>query len=96
MKTIISIFLCPLLISCSPKNTDNIQWYQNQIIEQVIKETDSTYIVQLGIMAQAFRLDKKTTGFENKLQLLQESLSNRKKIDIGVEKGSAKIISIRK
>ena len=77
-----------------PKAENHIQWYKNQIIEQVLPETDSTYIVQIGIMAQAFKLNKNDANFEKNLKLLQESLTERKPKTIGVEQGTTKIVRV--
>lgn len=82
------------LFSCAPKAENHIQWYKNQIIEQVLPETDSTYIVQIGIMAQAFKLNKNDADFEKNLKLLQESLTERKPKTIGVEKGTITIVRV--
>lgn len=82
------------LFSCTPKAENHIQWYKNQIIEQVLPETDSTYIVQIGIMAQAFKLNKNDADFEKNLKLLQESLTERKPKTIGVEKGTITIVRV--
>ncbi len=95
MKTFIPIIFPLLLVSCNTKTEVPLQWYENQIIEQVIPETDSTYNIQIGIRAQAFRLDKKNDHFTNNLQLLKESLEKRKKVTIGVEKGTARIIRVK-
>ncbi|AFD06572.1 hypothetical protein [Solitalea canadensis] len=97
MKNLFTLLISlSLLVSCSQTKTDNLQWYEDQVIEQVIADSDSTYIIQIGMMAQAFHLDKQNENFESNLNLLQESLSNKRKITIGVEKGSAKIISVKK
>lgn len=95
MRNIFTLFISLLLLSCSQTKTDNLQWYENQVIEQVIADSDSTYIVQIGMMAQAFYLDKQSENFESNLRLLKESLSSKKKITIGVEKGTARIISVQ-
>jgi hypothetical protein len=95
MKNIHALCLCFLLLACAPE-TDSLQWYENQTIEQITADTDSTYLIQIGIMAQAFHLNRQDDDFENKLLLLEESLSQRKKLAIGVKKGTANIISVRK
>lgn len=84
-----------ILFSCGSKEPKNQQWYENQIIEQINKETDSTYNVQIGINAQAFRLDRQVKDFEEKKKLLEESMNSRKKINIGIEKGTSRIISVK-
>ncbi|MFD1769874.1 hypothetical protein [Sphingobacterium suaedae] len=72
-----------------------MQWYQNQTIEQVLWETDSTYIVQIGIMAQAFRLKRANDDFEEQLTRLQEGMVHQRKFDIAIEKGTATIVSVK-
>lgn len=95
-KHLIILAICLLAISCGErKSANNLSSYKNNIIEQIAKETDSIYRVQIGIMAQSFYLDRKNDGFEKKLQLLQESLSQKKKLDIDVENGTNRIISVQ-
>ncbi|RQO30979.1 hypothetical protein DBR32_09740 [Taibaiella sp. KBW10] len=75
--------------------SENVFWHKNQVIEQVIKETDSLYIVQIGIMAQSFQLEQQHNAhFNEDLKLLKKSLSERIKVNIGIENGSNKIISV--
>jgi hypothetical protein len=96
MKTVFYIIISLSIFSCSSKTIENTQWYESQVVEQIIMDTDSTYIIQIGIMAQAFHLDKQDEGFSDKLEILKESLSGRTKIDLEVEKGTAKILSVKK
>lgn len=95
MKTIIYSFIGFLLFSCSSKTAEDIQWYKGEVIEQILEETDSTYNVQIGIMAHAFHLDNRDKNFKEQMELLKESMSDRKKLDIGVEKGSSRIVIVR-
>lgn len=95
MRNIFILLISFLVLSCSQTKTDNLQWYENQVIEQVMADTDSTYIVQIGMMAQAFHLDKQSENFESNLSLLKESLSSERKVTVGVEKGTARIIEVR-
>lgn len=75
----------------------NVYWYKNQIIEQVIKETDSVYVVQIGMMAQSFQLQRQhNTHFDEDLKLLQQSLAQRTKLNIGITNGTNNIIAIVK
>ncbi len=84
-----------LLFSCSiKKNDENLIWYENQIIEQVVHEQDSVYRIQIGMMASSFWLDNKEGDRNDQLSLLQKSLKLRNKLTIGVEKGSSKIIRV--
>ena len=91
MKKSILAFTTPLFFACVAKNDSNLQWYENEIIEQVNIETDSTYIVQIGMKAQAFYLTKSNKNFEQNLKLLKQSLLTKEKISIGIEKNTAKI-----
>lgn len=91
MKKSILILVFPFFFACAPKQEANLQWYENEIIEQVNVETDSTYIVQIGMKAQAFYLAKSNKNFEQNLKLLKQSLLTKEKISIGIEKNTAKI-----
>ncbi|WP_293946793.1 MULTISPECIES: hypothetical protein [unclassified Sphingobacterium] len=86
-----------LLFSCSvKKNDENLIWYENQIIEQVVPEQDSVYRIQIGMMAASFWLDNKNAERKDELNLLQKSLKQRDLLTIGVEKGTNKIIRVDK
>ncbi|ERJ59917.1 hypothetical protein [Sphingobacterium paucimobilis] len=90
--TFITVFF-----SCGAKHEEkNIQWYHAQVIEQLEPQGDSVYRVQIGIMASSFWLTTDTKHFSKHLSLLENSLTNRKALDIGVENGSNKIILIKK
>lgn len=76
---------------------DSVYWYKSQVIEQIIKETDSVYVVQIGMMAQSFRLQPQyNTHFDENLSLLQQSLAQRTKLDIGIENHTNNIITVLK
>lgn len=94
MKTFVPIVFLLLLASCKTRTETSLQWYKNQVIEQIILETDSDYTIQIGIMAQAFRLNRQDDHFDNNLKLLKESLIDRKKVTVGVEKGTARIVRV--
>lgn len=84
-----------VVCSCSDnKQPADLSWYKGQVIEQVVQEDTATYRIQIGIMAAAFWLKKENKHFEKDLALLQESLAHKKKLDIGVEKGTSKIRTI--
>lgn len=86
-----------LLFSCAVKKKDeNLVWYKNQVIEQVVREKDSMYRIQIGMMAASFWLDNNTGERKDQLTLLQESLKRRFTLTIGVEKGTNKIIRVAK
>jgi hypothetical protein len=90
-------FLALLLYACvSKKENKNLTWYQHQVIEQLIPETDSSYRVQIGIMAATFWLDNQDGQLANKLNLLQQSYTQRNKVDIAVQQGTNKIIRVTK
>ncbi|VTR28886.1 Uncharacterised protein [Sphingobacterium thalpophilum] len=85
-----------LLLSCSVKRNDkNLIWYENQVIEQIVPEQDSTYRIQIGIMAASFWFDQKdkrtTTG---QMDLLQKSYHQKTRLHLGVEKETHKIIMV--
>lgn len=95
IKTFI-IVLMILITSCSGnKKPVNLSWYEGQVIEQLVEDDSAAYRVQIGIMAASFWLDKEVDDFEKDLSLLQESLQDKKKLDIGVEKGTNKIKVIK-
>jgi hypothetical protein len=90
-------FLALLLYACvSKKENKNLTWYQHQVIEQLIPETDSSYRVQIGIMAATFWLDNQDGQLANKLNLLQQSYTQRNKVDVAVQQGTNKIIRVTK
>lgn len=92
----ISMVCIVLLSSCSGnKQTADLYWYQNEVIEQVVDQDSAVYRVQIGIMAASFWLDKKEEDVKKELSLLQESLTHKKKLDIGVEKGTNKIKEVK-
>ncbi|MFD2919286.1 hypothetical protein ACFS6H_06145 [Terrimonas rubra] len=91
IKTIL-IALIVLVTSCAGnKQPSDLSWYQGQVIEQLVEEDSAVYRVQIGIMASSFWLDKENEDFKKDLSLLQESLQDKKKLDIGVEKETNKI-----
>lgn len=86
-----------VLFSCSvKKNDENLIWYENQVIEQVVPDQDSVYRIQIGMMAASFWLDTKNGERKDELHLLQKSLAQRNMLTIGVEKGTNKIIRVNK
>ena len=86
------VALIVLIASCAGnKQPSDLSWYQGQVIEQLVEEDSAVYRVQIGIMASSFWLDKKNEDFKKDLSLLQESLQDKKKLDIGVEKETNKI-----
>lgn len=86
------VALIVLIASCAGnKQPSNLSWYQGQVIEQLVEEDSAVYRVQIGIMASSFWLDKENEDFKKDLSLLQESLQDKKKLDIGVEKETNKI-----
>lgn len=94
--------LLPFLIaalcigSCNSFPEDTVQRYDNQVIEQIILNTDSSYTIQIGIMAQAFSLDKDHEDLNRQLGMLRESLENRSTVNVEVEKGTARIRRVEK
>lgn len=94
-----TLYLVPILFlfSCASKQeSQNVSWYKDQVIEQLEPQGDSTYRVQIGIMASSFWLTKDSKDFTKHFSLLENSLKNRSHLDIGVENGSNKIILINK
>jgi hypothetical protein len=90
------IALIVLITSCSGnKRPADLSWYDGQVIEQLVDEDSAAYRVQIGIMATSFWLDKKQEDVKKDLSLLQESLNHKKKLDIGVEKGTNKIKEVK-
>ncbi|WP_343555019.1 hypothetical protein [Sphingobacterium sp.] len=88
-------FLGLLLFSCiSKKENTDLVWYQHQVIEQVVRENDSTYRVQIGIMAASFWLDNLDGQLSSELTLLQQSLTQRNKVNVAVQQGTNKIIRV--
>ncbi|MGE8429588.1 MAG: hypothetical protein ACN6O7_17020 [Sphingobacterium sp.] len=86
-----------LLYACvSQKENKKLTWYQHQVIEQLVPETDSSYRVQIGIMATTFWLDNQDGQLANKLNLLQQSYTQRNKVDVAVQQGTNKIIRVTK
>lgn len=96
---LIKAFLLVLLVqlsSCSGnKEPADLSWYEGEVIEQLVDEDSTVYRVQIGIMAASFCLEKEQEGVEKELALLQESLQHKIKLDIGVEKGTSKIMIVR-
>lgn len=90
------IVLMVLITSCSGnKQSAALSWYEGQVIEQLVDQDSAVYRVQIGIMAGSFWLDKKEEDVKKDLSLLQESLKDKKKLDIGVEKGTNKIKEVK-
>lgn len=86
-----------LLHACvSQKENKNLTWYQHQVIEQLVPETDSSYRVQIGIMAATFWLDNQDGQLAKNLNLLQQSYTQRNKVDVAVQQGTNKIIRVTK
>lgn len=86
-----------LLHACvSQKENKNLTWYQHQVIEQLVLETDSSYRFQIGIMAATFWLDNQDGQLTKKLKLLQQSYTQRNKVDVAVQQGTNKIIRVTK
>ncbi len=85
-----------LLFACATKQDNNIIWYKGQLIEQLEPQGDSVYRVQIGIMASSFWLPTDSKDFKKQLSLLKNSLSHRQPLDIGIEKGSNEIRTIKK
>jgi len=89
--------LVGLLFSClSQKEKKDLTWYQNQVIEQIVRENDSTYRVQIGIMAASFWVDNQDGQLANKLTFLQQSFTQRNKVNVAVQQGTNKIIRVTK
>lgn len=97
LKNILSILIAGFfLLSCATnQEKKDILWYKGQVIEQLELEGDSTYRVQIGIMASSFWLDQQHSSFKSYLSLLQHSLTQRDRLDIGIEKNSHKIITVK-
>lgn len=90
------IALMVLITSCSGnKQSADLSWYEGQVIEQLVDQDSAVYRVQIGIMAASFWLDKGQDDFAKELSLLRESLQHKKKLDIGVEKGTSKIMIVK-
>jgi len=98
MKKFIFLMISTMFLwSCNQLKDSTVYWHKKQVIEQIIKETDSVYMIHIGIMAQAFQLDhKNNTHYDEDLNLLNESLIKRTKLDIGIENGSNKIIVVKR
>lgn len=91
------LFLGLLVFSCiSKKENKDMIWYQHQVIEQVVRENVSTYRVQIGIMAASFWLDNLDDQLSSELNLLQQSLKQRNKVNVAVQQGTNKIIRVTK
>jgi len=89
--------LAILLHACvSQKENKNLTCYQHQLIEQLVPETDSSYRVQIGILAATFWLDNQDGQLAKKLNLLQQSYTQRNKVDVAVQQGTNKIIRVTK
>ncbi|MFE2861816.1 hypothetical protein [Sphingobacterium multivorum] len=89
--------LAILLHACvSQKENKNLTCYQHQVIEQLVPETDSSYRVQIGILAATFWLDNQDDQLAKKLNLLQQSYTQRNKVDVAVQQGTNKIIRVTK
>jgi len=89
--------LAILLHACvSQKENKNLTCYQHQVIEQLFPETDSSYRVQIGILAATFWLDNQDDQLAKKLNLLQQSYTQRNKVDVAVQQGTNKIIRVTK
>ncbi|QQT60369.1 hypothetical protein I6I97_14080 [Sphingobacterium multivorum] len=89
--------LAILLHACvSQKENKNLTCYQHQVIEQLVPETDSSYRVQIGILAATFWLDNQDGQLAKKLNLLQQSYTQRNKVDVAVQQGTNKIIRVTK
>lgn len=95
-NTIALLSCCFLALSCSTSQTadNNVRWYRNQSIEQLLPESETVYVVQIGIMAQAFRLERENTQSRRHLALLHQSLLHRTTVDVGVEKNSNRIVAV--
>jgi len=72
----------------------DLQVYNDMVIESLVKENDSTYRVQIGIMAAAFRLHTDLPLFNENYALLNESFQERVPINIAVQKNSNAIIHV--
>jgi len=86
------------LFSCvSRRDNKNLTWYRHQVIEQIVLEEDSSYRVQIGIMATSFWLDNQDGLLANKLLLLlQQSFTRRNKVNVAVQHGTNKIVRVTK
>jgi len=85
------------LFSCvSKRDNKNLTWYRHQVIEQIVLEEDSSYRVQIGIMATSFWLDNQDGLLANKLLLLQQSFTRRNKVNVAVQHGTNKIVRVTK
>lgn len=61
--------LAILLHACvSQKENKNLTCYQHQVIEQLVPETDSSYRVQIGILAATFWLDNQDGQLAKKIE----------------------------
>ncbi len=85
------------LLSCDTRQEKkDLVWYNDQVIEQLEPQGDSVYRIQIGIMASSFWLEEQHKELENYLFLLRNSLTQRDSLNIGVEKGSNKILIVEK
>lgn len=100
MKFIVKVVPALLAVlgtgACSTGPDAAVQRYEQQVIEQVILNTDSSYTIQIGMMAQAFHLEKTHEDLDRQVHLLRESLEQRNTVNVEVEKGTARIRRVEK
>lgn len=98
LKNILSLAVSGFfLISCDThQEKKDLVWYNGQVIEQLEPQGDSVYRIQIGIMASSFWLEQQHQELEDYIFLLRNSLTQRDSLNIGVEKGSNKILIVEK
>ena len=94
MKQLIFVALLFFNFSCI-KNNPNITCYEKEVIQELHKENDK-HIVQIGISAQVFYLDKNIDDYETVLNLVEESYTNKSSIKIGIENKTNRILYAQK
>jgi len=76
--------------------SEALQTYEGMPIDALVKETDSTYRVQIGMLASSFWLHTNNRDFKENYKLLNESLQKRILLDITVQYGTSAIIKVHK
>lgn len=100
MKNLL-IAIVPILLNfgcmqAQSSKQENITWYESATIRYIEKIADNRYRIEIGMLAQQFFIDPKVKGFESVLSILQYSVNEQKKIRIGIENNTHRILYAEK
>jgi hypothetical protein len=93
---LVPIWLNFSCMQAQSNSQENVTWYDSATIRHIEKIEANRYLVEIGVLAQQFYIDTRLKNFEPVLSVLQYSLKERKKIKVGIENNTNRILYAEK